>query len=390
MALFPKFSKKRDGVNVVMEQRLLQNVNNLILNSETCTGCGICVDACPEEAIVLGLVGAARRGAINYAVPIDVDETKCSYCGVCVIMCPFNALTLKVDNQERLPIVEKEGFPQYDMKAEIDDEKCVRCTTCEEVCPRDAIDRNVPAYEGTYKGPVAGAKERHTAIKTKTTFTVDKEKCTVCGLCGALCPALVVKHKEFTPEIGKVEGDVIWDEAKCNACKICVEACPTDAITVEREVISDKVDGKVTIEKDKCCTCMWCAKNCPSEAITVEKIFEGDIEFHADKCPGGCSTCAEICPANAIYLPSEKPAAEMGHNIEANIAVNKDYCILCGACVNACPGEDIIVLQRTGIRVKGTETDLFKKIKEKLCTKRTSEVKEGIPGQVSIKTMEKA
>ncbi|MFA5254411.1 MAG: 4Fe-4S binding protein [Methanoregula sp.] len=390
MALFPKFSKKKDGVNVVMEQRLLQNVNNLILNSEACTGCGICADACPEEAIVLGLVGAARRGAINYAAPIDVDETKCSYCGVCVIMCPFNAMTLKVDNQERLPILEKEGFPQYDMKAEIDDEKCVRCTTCEEVCPRDAINRDVPAFEGTYKGPVAGGKERHTAIKTKTTFTVDKEKCTVCGLCGALCPALVVKHKEFSPEIGKVEGDVIWDEAKCNACKICVEACPTEAITVEREVISDKVEGKVTIEKDNCCTCRWCAKNCPSEAITVEKIFEGDIEFHSEKCPGGCSTCAEICPANAIYLPSEKPAAEMGHNIEANIAVNKDYCILCGACVNACPGEDIIVLHRTGIRVKGTETDLFKKIKEKLCTKRTSRVKEGIPGQVSIKIMEKA
>jgi len=59
MALFPKFSKKKDGVNVVMEQKLLQSVNNLILNAETCTGCGICVDACPEEAIVLGLVGAS-------------------------------------------------------------------------------------------------------------------------------------------------------------------------------------------------------------------------------------------------------------------------------------------------------------------------------------------
>ncbi|MCX6685244.1 MAG: 4Fe-4S binding protein, partial [Methanoregula sp.] len=136
--LFPKFSKKRDGVNVVMEQRLLQSVNNLILNSETCTGCGICVDACPEEAIVLGLVGAAKRGAIDYAAPVDVDEVKCSYCGVCVVMCPFNAFTLKVDGVEKLPILEKfpkynieqEGFPQYDMKAEIDNEKCIKCTIC--------------------------------------------------------------------------------------------------------------------------------------------------------------------------------------------------------------------------------------------------------------------
>jgi 4Fe-4S ferredoxin len=58
--------------------------------------------------------------------------------------------------------------------------------------------------------------------------------------------------------------------------------------------------------------------------------------------------------------------------------------------VNACPGEDIIVLQRTGVRVKGTETDLFKRIKEKLFTKRTSKVKEGITGQVGLKMMEKA
>ena len=87
MALFPKFSKKKDGVNVVMEQRLLQNTSNLILNAETCTGCGICVDACPEEAIVLGLVGASRRGAINYAarsmltrpsVPTVVSASSCA------------------------------------------------------------------------------------------------------------------------------------------------------------------------------------------------------------------------------------------------------------------------------------------------------------------------
>jgi 4Fe-4S ferredoxin len=276
------------------------------------------------------------------------------------------------------------------MKAEIDDEKCVRCTICEEVCPRDAIDRNVPAYEGTYGGPAAGAKDRQTAITTKTTFTVDKEKCSLCGICGALCPAIVVKHKEFTAESGKVEGEVIWDETKCDACKVCVEACPEECITVEREVVSDKIAGKVSIIQEKCDTCTWCAKNCPTEAITVEKLFEGDIEFHAEKCPGGCSTCVEICPANAIYLPSPKPAAEMKHEIEPTIAVNKDYCILCGACVNACPGEDIIVLQRNGIRVKGTETDLFKRIKEKLFARRTSKVKEEISGQVNLKQMENA
>jgi len=340
MTMFPKFSKKRIGENVVMEQRLLQNVNNLILNAETCTGCGICVEACPEEAIVLGLVGAARRGAIDYAAPIDVDEVKCSYCGVCVCMCPFNALTLKVDGEERLLIVEKEGFPQYDRTMSIDQEKCNRCTICEDVCPRDAIDRNVPEFEGT---EADGAK-RQSALESKTTFKVDDEKCTLCGICGELCQAI-------------------------------------DVIT------ANKMKGEVQIVKEDCCTCTWCSTNCPTEAITIEKLIEGEIEFHSEKCPGGCSTCVEVCPANAIYLPAAKPASEMAGAVEATIAVNKDLCIKCGACVNACPGEDIIVLQRTGLKMKGKETDLFKRVRDKLFTKRTSKVKEEKPGEVGLKML---
>jgi 4Fe-4S ferredoxin len=384
--IYPKFSKKREGVNVIGEQRLLQTRSELILNAEVCTGCGICVEACPEEAIALGLVGATKRGAVEYAAPVDIDETKCVYCGVCVIMCPFNALTHKVDGEERLPIIEKEGFPQYDIVAEIDDEKCVKCTICDEVCPRDAIIRNVPEYEGSQ----AEGKERQTALTSKTTFKVDEEKCTLCGICGAVCPAIEVKHKQFTAESGDIKGEVVWDETKCDACKVCVEICPEECITVEREIISDKMEGKVDIDKDLCCTCTWCSRNCPTEAIKVEKIFEGDIEFHAEKCPGGCSTCVEICPANAIYLPTPKPAAELKGTQEATIAVNKDLCILCGACVNACPGEDIIFLHRTGIRVTGKETDLFNKIKEKICSPRTSKVKEDTPGEVQLKATEKA
>jgi 4Fe-4S ferredoxin len=58
--------------------------------------------------------------------------------------------------------------------------------------------------------------------------------------------------------------------------------------------------------------------------------------------------------------------------------------------VNACPGEDIIVLRRTGVRMKGKETDLFKTIKEKLLTPRTSKVKESAPGEVEVKVLEEA
>jgi len=385
MTVFPKFSKRREGVNEVMEQRLLRQVNNLILNTETCTGCGICSEACPEEAISIGPVGATRRGAIDYAAPVLVDETACSYCGVCVILCPFNALKLLVDGEERLPILEKEGFPTYDMVTTIDDEKCTRCTICEDICPRDAINRDVPAFEGESDEGM----ERQLALTATTRFEVDDEKCTYCGICGALCPAITVKRGAFTAETGNVTGEVIWDEDQCDACTVCVEACPEECITVEREVTSKTLEGTVEILSDDCCTCRWCAINCPAEAITVEKIFDGEITFYPEKCPGGCSTCVDICPANAIYLPSPSSPAEMKGEREPNIAVNEDFCIYCGACVNACPGEDIIVLKRNKVRIKGEETDLFKEIREKLFTERTSKVKEDVaPGEVELKMAE--
>ena len=383
--LFPKYSKTVDGSQVIMEQRLLQQVNNLILDNDICTGCGICAEVCPEEAIVVGAVGGVRRGLVDDAASIRVDETKCSYCGVCVIMCPFSALALKVDGEERLPILEKEGFPTYDKGTAIDQDKCVRCNICEDVCPRDAIDRDVPLFEGQDKEGLAKGQ----GINLKVEFVVDDEKCTKCGICGNLCEAINVLHKPFSPEKGNVEGEVIWDEAYCDGCNVCAEACPSEAIKVTRTVVGQKKLGNVNIIEEDCCTCRWCAINCPTEAITVNKIFEGEITFHAEKCPGGCSTCVDVCPANAIYLPTPKPAKDMKGQVEANIAVNPDFCILCGACVHACPGEDIIYLRRDSVKIKGKETDLFKKIKEKLFTPRTSKVKEqsSLAGSVELKAV---
>ena len=382
--MFPKFSTKVEGETIIMEQRLLKKVSHLVLNTSKCTGCGICADACPKEAITLGMVGAAVRGATEEA-PIVVDPAKCSYCGVCTILCPFNSLAVEVDGEPSLPIKEQEGFPEYDFTAEINDDKCVRCESCSAACPRDAIVRDVPAYEGE-----GGETPRQAALDAETKLTVDKEKCNACGICSSLCPALTLKRGAFTAEKVGVVGDVVWDAKLCNACRVCADACPQKAIAVERVVKVDaKLAGSVSIDKDNCVTCSWCATVCPQEAVTIKKFFEGDITFDASKCPGGCSTCADVCPCNAIYLPSPVPATELkGDGIEETIAVNKDLCILCGACVNACPSEDAIVLKRTGINVKGKETDLFKKIAAKLLVPRTSKLVESTFGQVETKKLE--
>ena len=82
----------------ITEQRLLKQVNNLVYDLDRCTGCGICMDVCPEEAITSGQAGPLSKDGILYSEAMQVDEKKCSYCGVCVIMCPFDALKLDLSN----------------------------------------------------------------------------------------------------------------------------------------------------------------------------------------------------------------------------------------------------------------------------------------------------
>ena len=51
------------------------------VNDQECTGCGICVDVCPAEAISL-VEGVAT-----------VDPEKCTQCLSCLDECPVEAIT---------------------------------------------------------------------------------------------------------------------------------------------------------------------------------------------------------------------------------------------------------------------------------------------------------
>ena len=59
------------------------------LITENCTGCGICFDVCPEEAIDM-----PRESAYPRTV-----EGKCVGCLECVQECPFDAIEVKQEIQ---------------------------------------------------------------------------------------------------------------------------------------------------------------------------------------------------------------------------------------------------------------------------------------------------
>ena len=56
-----------------------------VINIEWCKGCGICVEFCPEDALVMDDTEKA-----NLAYP-----EKCNGCGMCELRCPDLAIELR-------------------------------------------------------------------------------------------------------------------------------------------------------------------------------------------------------------------------------------------------------------------------------------------------------
>lgn len=63
------------------------------INPETCLKCGICIDECPEGAIVVDKKVTEKDGLNLYTTRID--PKKCTDCGFCVSYewwCPAKAI----------------------------------------------------------------------------------------------------------------------------------------------------------------------------------------------------------------------------------------------------------------------------------------------------------
>ncbi len=136
-------------------------------SSDECTGCAICVQCCPKEALILNPPGAAIKYLID-TDPIELSEDKCVLCGVCVAVCPRDAFRILVNGEEKLLIVENKGLPErirFEGKVIIDQEKCPSgCDTCQTICKEEAI-------------------------KAGDIVEVDEDRCIFCGACSISCPS---------------------------------------------------------------------------------------------------------------------------------------------------------------------------------------------------------
>ena len=73
--------------------RCLRCFDNVMLSPELCILCGLCVDICPTDCIVIARADIAGVGEESQSA-LFLDEDHCIRCGLCVNRCPPGALSM--------------------------------------------------------------------------------------------------------------------------------------------------------------------------------------------------------------------------------------------------------------------------------------------------------
>jgi 4Fe-4S ferredoxin len=311
-----------EGSHIKSIQRSLDSVKVLDYDYKKCNGCGICIALCPTQALSLGPIIEIATGLDAPPVLIDLDA--CVFCGMCAAFCPVDAYRMTANDKDYR---EMEEYPRLVSKAE-PNEKCLPCALCEPVCPTEAI--TVVFYPTR---DVFGPLREEEKGEGKGKIEVDSEKCNLCGKCAKFCEAFLLQEREPLPTDLVPYEQLLVDEDLCDYCGLCVGICPEEAITVEGKPLELEEEfeflGEIEVDQDKCIGCGRCLLVCPYEAMEITKPFEGEIrlvERQLPLCdPMGCHACFNVCPADCWYVGED-----------GKIKVEKDQCIFCGACANAC------------------------------------------------------
>ncbi|BFU78426.1 ferredoxin-type protein NapG [Arcobacter sp. 15-2] len=173
---------------------------------KTCIKCGMCVEACPFDTLMLAAPGDNKPIGTPYFTPRDVPCYMCTDIP-CVPVCPTDALDIKKvsNSNDELDINTAEMGT-----AVIDTKNCIafwgiQCDACYRACPLLDVAIKIEYEKNSRTG-------KHAFLKP----VVDSDFCTGCGLCERACvtekASIFVLPKEIA--LGKAGDYYIkgWDK----------------------------------------------------------------------------------------------------------------------------------------------------------------------------------
>jgi len=136
----------------------------------------------------------------------------------------------------------------------------------------------------------------------------------------------------------------IIDNRKCIGCHACTTACKSEhqvPVGVNRTWVKQVEKGSFpdsrrlfSVMRCNHCTDAPCVEICPVESLFIRD--DGIVDFDKDRCIG-CKSCMQACPYDALYIDPETHTAAKCNYCAHRIDVGLEP-----ACVNVCPEEAII------------------------------------------------
>ncbi|MHC4737626.1 MAG: 4Fe-4S dicluster domain-containing protein [Planctomycetota bacterium] len=68
----------------------------IIIDTERCKGCGLCVIVCPKNSIII----SKSSNKTGY-FPAETNNTDCTGCAMCAIICPEAIIEVQRDNRDK-------------------------------------------------------------------------------------------------------------------------------------------------------------------------------------------------------------------------------------------------------------------------------------------------
>lgn len=95
-------------------------MSKIVIYSDRCKGCGLCVSVCPKKILALSKEILNQKG---YHPSVITDIKTCITCGMCATICPDNAIQVKKKSNQKTTISQPERKESTDEYKIIDEGK---------------------------------------------------------------------------------------------------------------------------------------------------------------------------------------------------------------------------------------------------------------------------